>query len=68
MGTQTKIYEVASGDIAVWIDEGGCICLKTCNEYHDPVELSEVEALGLASLLTQLVKEIRKESKGLGSN
>ena len=60
MGTQTKIYEVASGDIALWVDEAGCICLKTCNEYHDPVELSEEEALSLASVLTQLVKDIRE--------
>jgi hypothetical protein len=60
MENHTKIYEMASGDIAVWVDEGaGCICIKTRNKYQDPVELSEDEALGLANLLINLVNEMK---------
>lgn len=60
MGNDTKIYEMASGDIAVWVDEeAACICIKTRNKYQDPVELSEEEALGLANLLTKLVNEMK---------
>lgn len=60
MGTKVKIHEAASGDIAVWADQGGPICLKVCNQHRDPVELSEEEALELASLLTLLVDEARR--------
>lgn len=54
------IHEAASGEIAIWIDEAGCICLKSRNKYHDPVELSEDEALELANLLIRLVEEIKR--------
>jgi hypothetical protein len=53
------VHEVASGDINVWVDPGGAICLKVTNKFNDPAELSEHEALELANLLIRLVKESR---------
>lgn len=47
---------LAGGEIAVWLDESGCICLKNKNKYNDPVELSEDEALDLARVLVQLAE------------
>jgi len=53
------VHSVGSGDITVWLDPSGSICMKSRDEYGDPVELSEDEALELAELLTRLVKESR---------
>jgi hypothetical protein len=66
MSTKVKIHEAASGDIAVWAEQGGCICLKICNAHRDPVELSEEEALELAAVLTRLVDEVRGGGKSGG--
>jgi len=58
MSNQTPhIHEVAGGEIDVWVDPGGAICLKTRNKFNDPVELAEHEAVELAQLLMALVKE-----------
>ena len=54
-----RVYELAGGEIDVWVDPGGAICLKTRNQFNDPIELAEHEALALAELLTRLVKEQR---------
>ena len=54
---KVEIYEVASGEVVVWLEPGGPICLKLCNKFNDPVELAEHEALDLANLLIRLVKE-----------
>jgi hypothetical protein len=67
MGTKVKVHQVASGDIAVWADHGGCICLKVRNEHRDPVELSEEEALELARVLTRLVDQVRGGSEEGGT-
>ena len=56
-----RVYELASGEIDVWIDPGGAICLKTRNQFNDPIELAEHEALALAELLAKLVKELRQK-------
>ena len=56
---KTRIYEVADGEIDVWTDPGGAICLKVRSKNDDPVELSEREALALAQILTELVKSQR---------
>jgi len=53
------IHQIASGEIEVWIDPAGIICLKSRNEFGDPVELAEHEAIELAELLTRLVNELR---------
>jgi hypothetical protein len=58
---QVHLYEVAGGDIDVWVDPGGAICLKVRNKVNDPVELAEHEAMELAELLIRLVKEQRGE-------
>lgn len=55
-----RVYELASGEIDVWVDPGGAICLKIRTEFNDPIELAEHEALALAELLTKLVMEQRK--------
>jgi hypothetical protein len=55
----SHVYELAGGEIDVWVDPGGAICIQTRNQFNDPVELAEHEALALAELLTQLVKEQR---------
>lgn len=55
-----RIYELAGGEIDIWVDAGGAICLKSRNKFNDPVELAEHEALALAELLTKLVKEQRE--------
>jgi hypothetical protein len=49
-----RVHELASGEITVWVDPGGAICMKIRNAYNDPVELAEHEALALADLLTRL--------------
>lgn len=59
MENKARVFEMAGGEIAVWIDPGGAICLKTKNRAGDPVELAEHEALQLAELLTRLVHEQR---------
>jgi hypothetical protein len=55
-----QIYEIASGEIDVWLEPGGSICLKTRNKFDDPIELAEHEAIELAELLTKLVREQRE--------
>ena len=55
-----KVHEIAGGDIDVWVDPGGAICMKARTEFNDSIELSEQEALPLADLLIKLVDEIRK--------
>ena len=57
---QSRVYELAGGDIDVWVDAGGAICLKILNHFNDPVVLAEHEALALAELLTKLVREQRE--------
>jgi hypothetical protein len=53
------IQEFASGEIMIWLDPGGAICLKTVNSHNDPVELAEHEALEIAEALTRLVRAQR---------
>jgi hypothetical protein len=55
-----QIYEIASGDITVWLEPKGSICLKICSKFKDPVELAEHEALELVEILTKLVKMQRE--------
>jgi hypothetical protein len=54
---QPRVYEISGGEILVWLDPSGIICLRTRNAYDDPVELAEHEATELAELLLRLVKE-----------
>jgi hypothetical protein len=55
--TKVKVYDLADGDISVWVDPGGAICLKLNGEFNDPVELAEHEALDLANLLISLAEK-----------
>lgn len=52
-----SIYEFVGGELCVWLDGSGVICLKSQNKFNDPVELAEHEALQLAELLKRLVAE-----------
>ena len=54
------VHSVASGEIDVWNDDG-VICLRVTNEYNDPAELAEHEALELVAVLERLVREVRGE-------
>jgi hypothetical protein len=53
------VYEMAGGEVDVWVDPGGAICLKVRNEFNDPVELAEHEAIALGELLIRLAREQR---------
>ena len=55
--SQPCVYEMAGGDIDVWVDPGGAICLKIRSEFNDPVELAEHEAIALGELLVRLGNE-----------
>jgi len=56
---EPHVYELASGEITVWLEPGGPICLKTLSKFKDPIELAEHEAIELAEVLTKLVQEQR---------
>jgi hypothetical protein len=60
MASDTNIHELASGDIAVWQEQSGVIVLKLQEKHGDPVELGEEEALELAELLIELVKNAQQ--------
>jgi hypothetical protein len=55
MATQ-PVYELAGGEITLWLEDSGAIMLKVREPFGDPVELGEEEALELAERLTRLVK------------
>jgi hypothetical protein len=59
-----QVHEVANGDVAVWVDPGGAICMKLNSKFNDPIELAEHEALELATLLMRLVESERKLANG----
>lgn len=42
----------------VKLDDGGSVCIKAAEPYHDPVELAEHEALELANLLIRLARPV----------
>lgn len=54
---ETEVFEMASGDISIWVDGG--IHLKINTTGKDPVELGEQEALKLGELLVLLANEQR---------
>lgn len=53
------IYELAGGDINVWVDNG-VIMLKIREPYGDPIELNEEQALELADLLARLARAVNR--------
>ena len=54
---ETEVFEMASGDISVWVDGG--IHLRVNASGKDPVELGAQEALKLGELLVRLAIEQR---------
>lgn len=55
-----EIFEMAGGDVSIWIGEGGGICMKLNTKLFDPIELEEKAVLELANLLLRLVSEQRE--------
>lgn len=55
----TQLYEMANKEIGIWVDPSGAICLKVKNNFGDPVELAEHEAIALGELLIRLAQEQR---------
>ena len=53
-----QVFNIAGGQILVWLDDSGSVCIKTAEPHDDPVELAEHEALELASLLTRLAEHV----------
>jgi len=47
---------IASGDVCLWINEGGAITIKV-NDKFGPPELTEDEALEIAASLIELVRK-----------
>lgn len=54
-----QIFDMAGGDIAVWIDASGGIHMKSNGRYDDPVEHGQTEARELAALLLRLADALR---------
>ena len=55
--SKNPIYELAGGDITVWVEESGAIMLKVREASGDPIELGEQDALELGELLVRLAKD-----------
>lgn len=55
-----QVFQIADGEVLVWVDPGGAVCLKTINKFNDPIELSEDDAILLSELLLRLVKVQRQ--------
>ena len=55
--SKNPIYELAGGDITVWVEESGAIMLKVREAFGDPIELGEQDALELGELLVHLAKD-----------
>jgi hypothetical protein len=54
-----SVYELSNGEILVWREEGGAICLKVHTRRDAPVGMDEAQALDLAGLLTCLARNGR---------
>ena len=55
-----QVFQIADGEVLVWVDPGGAVCWKTINKFNDPIELSEDDAISLSELLLRLVKVQRQ--------
>ncbi len=51
------VHRLSGGEVLVWLDPDGGVCIKTVEPHGDPVELSDRDALDLARLLTRLAEE-----------
>jgi hypothetical protein len=51
------VHKVASGEILLWVEKSGAICLKVDNKFNDPADLSAEEAIELAKLLLDLANK-----------
>ncbi|VAX11593.1 hypothetical protein MNBD_GAMMA26-660 [hydrothermal vent metagenome] len=53
-----KVFSLGDGEVRLWIEQDGAVCLKAATKFNDPVELTPKEALELAHLLKTLSEQI----------
>lgn len=58
MSDLSRVYELAGGEVQVWVDRGGAIIPNIRTSSGDPVELAEHEAIEIGELLIRLAKEM----------
>ena len=63
MSDNRSYFEHSGCEVRMWIHEGNAIALKCVSGDRDPVELSEDEAIELASELLKLVVELRGKAE-----
>ncbi|WP_454731604.1 MULTISPECIES: hypothetical protein [Cupriavidus] len=51
-------FESSDGAVRIWIEQGSSIQIKAATKENDPVELSEEEALEIATVLQQFASRI----------
>jgi hypothetical protein len=56
-----KIVEIAGGEVRVWIEDHGLLCIRCNSNFGDPVELAEHEVAALIDALQRLM-ELSKTS------
>jgi hypothetical protein len=54
--SESPVYKVAGGGIAVWQEDSGLIILKVLVKHNDSIELADHEAQELSELLARLVE------------
>lgn len=53
MANDNQIFSMASGDVLIWVEEGGAICMTLNTEFNDPADMSADEALAIGQLLVR---------------
>ena len=61
-----QIFSMASGDVLVWVEAGGAICIKVNTEFNDPADMSSDEALERWPLRSGAVRRRQDRQEGAG--
>lgn len=51
-------FELADGDVRIWLEQGSSIMLKSVTKFGDPVELSDRDVSELLETLLTLQKKM----------
>lgn len=51
-------FELAEGDVRIWLEQGSSIMLKSVTKFDDPVELSDRELSELREILRTLQEKL----------